>query len=483
MTLPLPLQSNLVWKDFNPYKRFLLGLSLCIGFSVLMIVLVVNTLIGRFLISSTAQVTEDAIVRHVRLILPNIFDVSLAAVSDAPATHDMSTMVDPYTGQSMGTMTEDSMNLTVRLHLNLYNITDATFFAPNGKIAFAYKRERIGKNANALEKIQLSELEQSRPSLKAANQKIQVWLPVRKSQNDLSLIGFVSLERDMRSEWAQVRQIEWSVAGVGVIATLGLFFVLRRVFVSSTTEIASKNTALTGLTEELEASYNSLLRALSSAMDSRDHETADHTNRVTRYAVRLGQEMKLSPEQLLDLERGALLHDIGKIGVPDGILLKPGRLDANEMRLMRAHVEHGDAMLREISFLGAARFVVRHHHERFDGRGYPASLAGNEIPMLARIFSLCDTYDAITSQRPYKKARTDSEARDIIHRESGQQFDPEVVAAFEGIADLEWQVIGQTSDLDLGQTEIYQSIHSKQSALARAKTPGFQKNSSLMEAQ
>jgi HD-GYP domain-containing protein (c-di-GMP phosphodiesterase class II) len=471
MMHPKPVQPNFVWRDFNPYKRFLLGLSLCISLSVLMIILVVNSLIGRFLISSTAKVTEDAIVRHVRLILPTIFETSMAAVSNTPATHDMVTMVDPYTGQSMGTMSEDATNLTVRLHLNLYNITDATFFAPNGKIAFAYKRERIGHNASLLEQTRFKELEQSGPSVNAANQKIHVWLPVRKSLNDPSLIGFVSLERDVRSEWAQVRQIELGVALVGAIAALGLFFVLRHVFVSSTQEIASKNTSLIGLTDELEASYNSLLRALSSAMDSRDHETADHTNRVTRYAVRLGQEMKLSSDQLLDLERGALLHDIGKIGVPDAILLKPGRLDANEMRLMRAHVEHGDAMLREIPFLGAARFVVRHHHERFDGRGYPASLAGNEIPLLARIFCLCDTYDAITSQRPYKKARSDADAREIICRENGQQFDPEVVEAFERIAALEWQAIGQTSDLDLGQTEIYQSIYTNQSALVRVAIP------------
>jgi HD-GYP domain-containing protein (c-di-GMP phosphodiesterase class II) len=467
-------QPSLVWRNFNPYKRFLLGLSLCVSLSVLMIVLVVNSLIGRYLISSTAKITEDAIVRHVRLILPTIFDASMAAVSNAPVIHNMSKMVDPYTGQSMGAMTEDATNLTVRLHLNLYNITDATFFAPNGKIAFAYKRERIGQNANPLEKVRLSELEQFGPSVSAANQQIHVWLPVRKSLNDPSLIGFVSLERDVHSEWAQVRQIELGVALVGIIAGFGLFFVLRRVFVSSTKEIANKNTALTGLTDDLEASYNSLLRALSSAMDSRDHETADHTNRVTRYAVRLGQEMNLSQEQLLDLERGALLHDIGKIGVPDAILLKPGRLDANEMRLMRAHVEHGDAMLREISFLGAARFVVRHHHERFDGRGYPASLAGNEIPLLARIFCLCDTYDAITSVRPYKKARTDSDARSVISEESGLQFDPEVVQAFQRIPSLEWQSIGQISDPNMGQSEIHESLYASQSALARVVVPGLE---------
>ena len=467
-----PTKSNLFWRNFSPYRRFLFGLSLCIGFSVLMIVLVVNTLIGRFLVSSTAQVTEDAIVRHIRLILPNIFDASMAAVSDTPITHDMSTMVDPYTGQSMGAMSEDSMNLTVRLHLNLYNITDATFFSPQGKVAFAYKRQRIGKNATVFEQKRFTQLEELGPIVNAANQKIQVWLPVRKSLNDTSLIGYVSLERDVRPEWAQVRQIEWSVALVGIVAAFGLFFVLRRVFISSTHEIAGKNTALSGLTLDLEESYNSLLRALSSAMDSRDHETADHTNRVTRYAVRLGKEMGLGNAELLDLERGALLHDIGKIGVPDAILLKPGRLDANEMRLMRAHVEHGDAMLREIPFLGAARFVVRHHHERFDGRGYPASLAGSEIPLLARVFSLCDTYDAITSERPYKKARTDQEARSIIARENGQQFDPEVVEAFERIPSLEWQAIGQISTALIGQSAIQESIYTNHSPLARVSAAG-----------
>ena len=381
-------------------------------------------------------------------------------------------MVDPYTGQSMGAMSEDSMNLTVRLHLNLYNITDATFFSPQGKVAFAYKRERIGHNANMLEQKRFTQLEKLGPIVNAANQKIQVWLPVRKSLNDTSLIGYVSLERDVRPEWAQVRQIEWSVALVGIVAAFGLFFVLRRVFISSTQEIAGKNTALSGLTLDLEESYNSLLRALSSAMDSRDHETADHTNRVTRYAVRLGQEMGLSSAEMLDLERGALLHDIGKIGVPDAILLKPGRLDHGEMRLMRAHVEHGDAMLREIPFLGAARFVVRHHHERFDGRGYPASLAGNEIPLLARVFSLCDTYDAITSERPYKKARSDQEARRIIFQENGQQFDPEVVQAFSRIPSLEWQAIGQISTALIGQSAIQESIYTNHSPLARVSAAG-----------
>ena len=207
-------------------------------------------------------------------------------------------------------------------------------------------------------------------------------------------------------------------------------------------------------------------------MDSRDHETADHTNRVTRYAIRLGQEMGLSSAEMLDLERGALLHDIGKIGVPDAILLKPGRLDHGEMRLMRAHVEHGDAMLREIPFLGAARFVVRHHHERFDGRGYPASLAGNEIPLLARVFSLCDTYDAITSERPYKKARSDQEARRIIFQENGQQFDPEVVQAFSRIPSLEWQAIGQISTALIGQSAIQESIYTNHSPLARVSAAG-----------
>jgi putative nucleotidyltransferase with HDIG domain len=455
------LKPKLVWRDFNPYKRFLIGISLCIGLGVLMIVIVVNTLIGRFLVSSTAKVTEDAIVRHIRLILPNIFEASMAAVNKAPVTHDMSAMLDPYSGQAMGAMSEDAMNLTVHLHLNLYNISDVTFFSPKGKIAFAYKRERIGHNANPLEQKRMGQLEVLGPIVNAANQRIRVWLPVRKNAGNQSLIGYVSLERDVRPEWAEVQRIELAVALVGIVVGLGLFFVLRQVFINSTKEIAGKSTALNGLSQDLEESYNSLLRALSSAMDSRDHETADHTNRVTRYAIRLGQEMGLSKTEMLDLERGALLHDIGKIGVPDAILLKPGRLDANEMRLMRAHVEHGDAMLREIPFLGAARFVVRHHHERYDGRGYPANLAGTEIPLLARVFSLCDTYDAITSERPYKKARSDSDARSVIIKENGQQFDPEVVQAFLQIPALEWQSMGQIGVVNLIQTDIQQSIYTQ----------------------
>lgn len=424
---------------FNPYQRFLLGLSLSVLLGVLLIVLVVNSLIGRFLISSTAKLTEDSVVNHVYTFFPNVFNTA------KPAQHDMTMNLDPYAATSSGQSEIERINTFVHFHYALFNITDATFFTPDGKISYAYDQKRIAGSANQLEQQQLQQLETTQNLVTAKDQKLELWLRVARSPKDKTLIGFIHVVRDMRPEWAEVRNIEQGVAGVGTIAALGLFFVLRGVFVNSTTEIAGKNSKLQILTSDLEASYNNLLQAMSNAMDSRDHETADHTHRVTQYALRLGREMRLSKEELVNLERGALLHDIGKMGVPDAVLLKPGRLDSEELKQMQAHVDYGDSMLREIPFLKEARNVVRCHHERFDGNGYPAKLVGENIPMIARIFSVCDTYDAITSKRPYKKAFTDAEARDIILKESGLQFDPVVVEAFKRISVQEWQGIGKIS--------------------------------------
>jgi HD-GYP domain-containing protein (c-di-GMP phosphodiesterase class II) len=133
------------------------------------------------------------------------------------------------------------------------------------------------------------------------------------------------------------------------------------------------------------------------------------------------------------VERGALLHDIGKIGVSDTILLKPGKLTDEEWVEMRKHSMHGHEILRGIEFLGNARLVVRSHHERFDGKGYPDGLAGARIPIGARIFAVIDTYDAMTSDRPYRKALPASVAREEIVKQSGTQFDPACADAFLGI--------------------------------------------------
>jgi HD-GYP domain-containing protein (c-di-GMP phosphodiesterase class II) len=150
---------------------------------------------------------------------------------------------------------------------------------------------------------------------------------------------------------------------------------------------------------------------------------------VAEYAVRIAYRMGLSDGEIEELKLGALLHDIGKIGVPDAILRKPGKLDDEERAVMQRHCEYGLAIVRDIPHLNRAADLIRYHHERFEGGGYPHGIAGEEIPLAARIFSVADTLDAITSDRPYRKGRSYGEALEEIRRCSGTQFDPKVVRA------------------------------------------------------
>jgi response regulator RpfG family c-di-GMP phosphodiesterase len=177
--------------------------------------------------------------------------------------------------------------------------------------------------------------------------------------------------------------------------------------------------------------YLETVSALASALESKDTGTRAHSQRVQRYALELARE--LAPDLASDpsVEYGFLLHDVGKIGIPDQILLKPSPLNAHETRLMQTHTLLGEQMLQHVAFLqGEGIRIVRSHHERWDGGGYPDALAGEEIPLGARIFSLADALDAMTSHRPYRPARTWRQARAEIMRNAKTQFDPVVVEAF-----------------------------------------------------
>lgn len=181
---------------------------------------------------------------------------------------------------------------------------------------------------------------------------------------------------------------------------------------------------------DLEVSYQATLLALSAALDARDRETEGHSQRVTKLAQQIGKRMNLSEQELTMLERGALLHDVGKIGIPDNILLKPGPLSPEERALMRQHPQLGHDMLKGVPFLQEALPVVLYHQERYDGEGYPLGLRADAIPLVARIFAVADAYDAMTSTRPYRKALSHADAVAEIKRYSGSQFDPQVVEVF-----------------------------------------------------
>jgi putative nucleotidyltransferase with HDIG domain len=166
-----------------------------------------------------------------------------------------------------------------------------------------------------------------------------------------------------------------------------------------------------------------------SALDARDRETEGHSLRVSRLACLLGERVGLPADQLKALERGALLHDIGKIGVTDTILHKPGKLTEDEWKIMRTHPDIGARIVEGIPFLQVCMPVVRYHHERWDGSGYPSGLKGEDIPIFARIFAVADVFDALTSKRSYRKRGTPEDALAYLREQSNILFDPQIVEA------------------------------------------------------
>jgi putative nucleotidyltransferase with HDIG domain len=192
------------------------------------------------------------------------------------------------------------------------------------------------------------------------------------------------------------------------------------------------------------------------ALDFRDNETLGHSRRVVEYAVIVAQAMDVVEPELTWIRRGAILHDVGKIGVSDAILRKPSKLDATEWDEMKRHPEMGYQMLKHIGFLKPALEIVHCHQERWDGSGYPRGLTGDDIPLGARIFAAVDTFDAMTSDRPYRAALSIEDARDEIRRFSGIQFDPSVAEAFLRIDESVWR-------------EVRESVHSRINALGEAE--------------
>jgi putative nucleotidyltransferase with HDIG domain len=195
----------------------------------------------------------------------------------------------------------------------------------------------------------------------------------------------------------------------------------------------------------LENAYRSTLKALTSALETRDSETHGHSERVVTYSLRLGREYGLDSELMKALEFGSLLHDIGKIGVPDAILRKPAKLTDEEWVLMREHPVHGQQILRGIEFLQGPSRVVAQHHEKWDGSGYPLGLRGEDIDICARIFAVADAFDAITSDRVYRRGKSYEAAAEELDQWAGKQFDATVVAAFHRVPKADWEELHRRS--------------------------------------
>jgi response regulator RpfG family c-di-GMP phosphodiesterase len=222
--------------------------------------------------------------------------------------------------------------------------------------------------------------------------------------------------------------------------------------------VADRSAALDRALEDVENSYRVTLKALVQALETRDFETHGHSERVVTFSLRLGHELGLEQEAMRDLELGALLHDIGKIGVPDAILRKPSKLTEREWEKMRLHPEHGYRILRNIPFLEGAAKVVSQHHERWDGTGYPNGLKGEAIDIGARIFAVIDAFDAMISDRVYRQGRSYEDALEELRICAGTQFDPLVVEAFAAVPREDWEILRERSIRDKQEVFSFQAI-------------------------
>lgn len=275
----------------------------------------------------------------------------------------------------------------------------------------------------------------------AGEHLIQIVLPL--SGKDGTLLGYLEGisrldEQTLRAQREQARNSALT-AIVSVLVTSFLLYPLL---------LAMLRRSI-GLSRQLLDSNISLIRSLGNAVAKRDSDTDAHNYRVTLYAVALAEALQWTKPEIVHLMAGAFLHDVGKIGIPDSILLKPGKLTVEEFDVMKTHSLLGLDIITGNAWMNDAAPVIRNHHERFDGSGYPDGLAGSEIPRGARLFAVVDVFDALLSKRPYKAPMPLNEALLAIQRESGGHFDPEVVTAFNAIAGQLHQEVVMASESDL----------------------------------
>jgi putative nucleotidyltransferase with HDIG domain len=431
----------------GPVGRFSVALGAILLVTAMVVAGTSSVLLDRYVQDETARFTSDAVASHF-----------------GPVFKD-----DVFKGP----LAEDDRELLetiVAFHFSIYNVVATQFFDPNGTIVFSYDDSEIGRRIDPATNDGLAAALGGHPYAERADivgdtryanpstagaayapppgatpasehdhagtagaptptlvHSLEMWVPVRVGDR---LIGAAVVWRDLSSIDRALRQMQMSTSTIIACAALLLWLVLRGVYVRSSRQIMSQSHALAAALAETERTYDTTLQALSNALDVRDSETEGHSRRVVEYMELIIAQLPVAPGHLATLRRGALLHDIGKIGVPDNVLRKPAALSEAEWVVMKRHPEHGARIISRIPFLEDVSRIVRHHHERWDGKGYPDGIAGEAIPLGARIFAVADSFDAMTSDRPYRRAMSVDEARDEVTRCRGTQFDPVVVDAF-----------------------------------------------------
>ena len=431
----------------SPVARFSVALALVLAVTAVALGGVSAYLIGRYVEDETVTFTHDAVAGHFGTVFQN------------------SVFQRPLTQAELQTLEQ-----SVVFHFSIYNVVATRFYAPDGTIVFSYDDSEIGRRLDLIENQSLgaalaghrsathrtivADARYARPGFTYSEamgyapppvdhsghpvslgtpdvrkvQTLESWVPV--TANDGKLLGAVTVWRDIEPLNLALWNIQAGIGGIIALAAMLLWLVLRGVYVRSSRQIVQQAAALRVALAETERTYDATLAALSSALDVRDTETEGHARRVVRYMELIAEGLNVPAGQHATLRRGALLHDIGKIGVPDHILRKPGPLTENEWSTMKTHPDLGAKIIANVPFLEEVAVIIRAHHERWDGAGYPEGLTAEHIPLGARIFAVADSFDAMTSDRPYRRGRQLDEALEEIRRCAGTQFDPAVVRAF-----------------------------------------------------
>ena len=435
----------------SPVARFSLALAAVLGVTALVLAAGTGYLMARYVQDETTAFTQAAVASHFGTVFED--DVFLRGLTAEE---------------------QQELRRDVSFHFSIYNTVATQFFDRTGTIVFSYDRAEIGRR---LDPAQYPGLDTALKGMRTAERRtivadpkvgvpgtslvfgtfnthhsggssaagaavtgpgvsemhaLEAWSPVKVRQSGQTL-GAVVVWRDMTAIDAALMRIQMTIALIIALAAGFLWLVLRGVYARSSRRIVAQAGALEDALALRERTYDATLTALTSALDFRDNETGGHSDRVVGYMELLLEQMNIHGAELATLRRGALLHDVGKIGVPDNVLRKPTALSESEWAVMKRHPEFGAQIISGIPFLEEVARIVRHHHERWDGMGYPDGLKGEHIPLGARIFSVGDSFDAMTSDRPYRRALLIEAAREEIRRCAGSQFDPAVVTAFLSI--------------------------------------------------
>jgi putative nucleotidyltransferase with HDIG domain len=317
-------------------------------------------------------------------------------------------------------------------------------YARDGRLAFSTVRpERVGRRRSSPDL--RATVESGAPSAAIVDamgdgpRVVKVWAPLHATSGRVLGATEVTLDDSAVTQIvADARRTIWYAVGlVFAVLWLVLALLVRGASARMHTQHVDLETRSHDLVEssrELEATLLETIETLNAAVEARDPYTAGHSQRVRRVSLAIGRELRLSAKQLGALATAALFHDIGKIGMPDSILTKPGKLDRAEAAVMREHVTRGAEIVSRISSLKDSVPVIRHHHERWDGLGYPDRLSGTDVPVEAAIIAIADAWDAMTTDRPYAAALDVEQAMLQIHAGRGKQFNPTVVDAFLSVA-------------------------------------------------